>query len=58
MNKLRRTMLLGSALVLLAVGGAIPVLAADKPIEISFSNFFPAPHNNSILAEEWAKAVG
>lgn len=57
MNKLRRTMLLGSALVLLAVGGAIPVLAADKPIEISFSNFFPAPHNNSILAEEWAKAV-
>lgn len=57
MNKLRRTMLLSSALVLLAMGGAMPVLAADKPIEISFSNFFPAPHNNSILAEEWAKAV-
>jgi TRAP-type C4-dicarboxylate transport system substrate-binding protein len=38
-------------------GGVLPVFAEEKPIEISFSNFFPAPHNNSILAEEWAKAV-
>jgi TRAP-type C4-dicarboxylate transport system substrate-binding protein len=45
-------------MVLCMSGGVKQVVADDKPIELTFSNFFPAPHNNSILAEEWAKAVG
>ncbi len=57
MSKSRLAVMVGCALMLCIQGGVVPVFAEDKPIEISFSNFFPAPHNNSILAEEWAKAV-
>lgn len=32
--------------------------AAQKVIELNYSNFFPAPHQNSILAEQWCKEVG
>jgi TRAP-type C4-dicarboxylate transport system substrate-binding protein len=45
-------------LALVVLCATIPAMAADKPIELSFSNFFPAPHNNSLLAEEWAKVIG
>lgn len=35
-----------------------PVWADDeKPVELNFSNFFPAPHKNSILAQQWADAI-
>ena len=35
-----------------------PVSADDvKPIELNFSNFFPAPHANSLLAQQWADAI-
>jgi TRAP-type transport system periplasmic protein len=37
---------------------AAPVLADDaKPVELTFSNFFPAPHFNSILSQQWAEAI-
>jgi len=32
-------------------------LAQTKPVELSYSIFFPAPHKNTILATEWAKEV-
>ena len=31
--------------------------AQGKPIEFSYSIFFPAPHKNTVLAGEWAKEV-
>lgn len=31
--------------------------AQSKPIELSYSIFFPAPHKNTILAAEWAKEI-
>jgi TRAP-type transport system periplasmic protein len=57
MSKFRWAMLLVCTMVLCMSGGVKQVVAEDKPMELTFSNFFPAPHNNSILAEEWAKAV-
>jgi TRAP-type transport system periplasmic protein len=57
MSKSRWAMLVGCALMFGIATTTMPVSAADKPIELTFSNFFPAPHNNSVLAEEWAKAV-
>ncbi len=29
----------------------------NKPIELSYSIFFPAPHKHTILAREWAKEI-
>jgi len=29
-----------------------------KPVELSYSIFFPAPHKQTVLADEWAKEVG
>jgi TRAP-type transport system periplasmic protein len=30
---------------------------AKKEIKLNYSNFFPAPHKNSVLAEEWSKEI-
>lgn len=30
---------------------------AQKTITLNYSNFFPAPHKNSILAEQWCKEI-
>lgn len=36
----------------------IPVaLAQAKPVELSYSISFPAPHKNTVLASEWAKEI-
>jgi TRAP-type C4-dicarboxylate transport system substrate-binding protein len=35
-----------------------PAMAQPKPIELSYSVFFPAPHKNTVLADEWAKEIG
>jgi len=35
-----------------------PVFAQAKEIKLNYSNFFPAPHKNSVLAEEWAQEIG
>ena len=32
-------------------------LAQAKPVELSYSIFFPAPHKNTVLATEWAREV-
>ena len=32
-------------------------IAQDKVVTLKFSNFWPAPHKNSITAEEWGKEV-
>jgi TRAP-type C4-dicarboxylate transport system substrate-binding protein len=58
MSKRKWAMLLAGALVLGMSGGMGSALAQDKPIELTFSNFFPAPHKNSVLIEEYAKAIG
>jgi TRAP-type C4-dicarboxylate transport system substrate-binding protein len=34
-----------------------PAYAQKKPIELTYSNFFPAPHKNAILSVEWGKEV-
>jgi len=31
--------------------------AQTKPIELTYSIFFPAPHKNTVLAGEWAKEI-
>ncbi len=34
-----------------------PVFGQAKPIELTYSNFFPAPHKNAVLSVEWGKEV-
>ncbi len=36
---------------------AAGAMAAEKVITLRYSNFFPAMHKNSIIAEEWSKEV-
>lgn len=37
---------------------ALPnMAAAQKEIKLNYANFFPAPHKNSILADQWAKEI-
>ncbi len=50
---------IGTLLVMLAVSFGASSLgwAQGKPIELSYSIFFPAPHKNTVLAGEWAKEV-
>ncbi len=45
-----------SAVFLLLLAPVIAT-AQQKPIELRYSNFFPASHKNSLLAEEWCKEV-
>ena len=46
-----------AALALVATAGSIPASAQPKPIELSYSIFFPATHQNTALATEWAREV-
>ncbi|PIX21086.1 MAG: C4-dicarboxylate ABC transporter substrate-binding protein, partial [Deltaproteobacteria bacterium CG_4_8_14_3_um_filter_51_11] len=34
-----------------------PVFGQAKPIELAYSNFFPAPHKNAVLSVEWGKEI-
>jgi len=34
-----------------------PAGAQTKPVELTYSIFFPAPHKNTVLAGEWAKEI-
>ena len=36
---------------------SLSALGEAKPIELSYSIFFPAPHKQTVLATEWAKEV-
>jgi TRAP-type C4-dicarboxylate transport system substrate-binding protein len=40
------------------LAGALAAPAQTKPIELTYSIFFPAPHKNTVLAEEWAREIG
>jgi len=40
------------------LAGALSAPAQTKPLELTYSIFFPAPHKNTVLAEEWAKEIG
>lgn len=33
------------------------VSAQPKPVELNYSNFFPAPHKNAVLSVEWGKEI-
>lgn len=46
------------AWVALACAGAAWAAEADKPIELTYSIFFPATHKNTLLAQDWAKEIG
>jgi len=37
--------------------GAVASKTDAQTITLRYSNFFPAPHKNSILADEWGKEV-
>jgi len=39
------------------VGSCVSTYAEIKPIELSYSIFFPAPHKHTLLAGEWAKEI-
>ena len=36
---------------------AVPAQAGPKPVELTYSIFFPATHQNTVLATEWAKEI-
>ena len=36
---------------------AVAFKANAQTITLRYSNFFPAPHKNSVLAEEWCKEI-
>lgn len=46
-----------AAFVLCSITGMSAVQAQDKVIVLKYSNFFPAPHANSIIADQWCKEV-
>ena len=43
--------------IVLVIGGPTPGFAED-PIKLTYSNFFPPTHVQSLLAEAWCKEVG
>jgi TRAP-type C4-dicarboxylate transport system substrate-binding protein len=45
------------AITLWAIAFCAPAHAETKPIELSYSIFFPAPHEHTALATEWAKEI-
>ena len=49
--------LLVLALVALPVFGACKEAPLEKPVELTYNNFFPPTHLHSILAEEWIKEI-
>ncbi len=54
-----RHVVVGLLSVVIALSGARVQAAAgpEKPIELTYSIFFPATHKNTVLAQEWAKEV-
>jgi TRAP-type C4-dicarboxylate transport system substrate-binding protein len=33
------------------------IASAQKAVRLNYANFFPAPHKNSVLAEEWCREI-
>jgi TRAP-type transport system periplasmic protein len=42
---------------LFLLAAASPAPGQAKPVELTYSIFFPAPHKNTVLAGEWAREV-
>ena len=58
MKQFKTVSLLSLFVVVIGLSFVIsPVYAEQKPIELTYSNFFPAPHKNAILSVEWGKEV-
>ncbi len=57
MNRIGKIVSVG--MVLLACAGSLHAAPAPevKPIELTYSIFFPATHQNTLLAIEWAKEI-
>lgn len=45
------------ALALVVTAWPTPTAAQPKPVELTYSIFFPATHQNTVLANEWAREV-
>jgi TRAP-type C4-dicarboxylate transport system substrate-binding protein len=45
-----------ATLAFVVLGLSVPAMAAG-PAKLSYSNFFPPTHIQSILAEEWCREV-
>ncbi|MEW6671368.1 MAG: TRAP transporter substrate-binding protein [Thermodesulfobacteriota bacterium] len=45
------------ALVIVGFGFSFFTTSAFAQIKLNYSNFFPAPHKNSVLATEWAQEI-
>src|SRR5512136_2126489 len=59
MKYTRRVNRLGLAVLVGWVSAGLSLAAqAEKPIELSYSIFFPATHKNTLLAQDWAKEIG
>ena len=43
--------------ILFTLAAALSASAQTKPVELTYSIFFPAPHKNTVLAGEWAKEI-
>jgi TRAP-type C4-dicarboxylate transport system substrate-binding protein len=56
MKHLRLTLLIAGLFVVGSLPGALPA-SAQKPVDLFYSNQFPAPHKVSQLAVEWGKEI-
>jgi TRAP-type transport system periplasmic protein len=57
MKTWKATLVFFTSIIFLILAIAFPALAQTKPVELTYSIFFPAPHKNTVLAGEWAKEV-
>lgn len=58
MARMTSTGLRCSAALACVVSFCAPLAAQQKPIELTYSVFFPATHRNTVLATEWATEIG
>jgi TRAP-type transport system periplasmic protein len=57
MNRWKLSLLLFSMLGIVVLLSTSSVFAQAKPVELTYSIFFPAPHKHTVLAGEWAKEI-
>jgi TRAP-type C4-dicarboxylate transport system substrate-binding protein len=58
MERVKSTGVAGLVVLALAVSLCGPAAAQQKPLELTYSIFFPATHRNTVLATEWAQEIG
>jgi TRAP-type transport system periplasmic protein len=57
MKPWKSTLLFFTLIFSLLFAMASPAPAQSKPVELTYSIFFPAPHKNTVLAGEWVKEI-